>query len=296
MSDELPPEDRFSVRRAFDGAADTYDSSTALQREVGERLLERLDLVRLTPERVLDVGAGTGLQSAALRERYPKARVIALDTAAHMLHAARRRGSWLRPLPCIQADAAALPVADHSIDLLFSSMAIQWCKDPLALFREFQRVLRPGGLLLFSTVGPDTLRELRASWAAVDDRPHVNTFIDMHDLGDALVQARFADPVMDMEMFTLTYPTLPALVSDLRGAGVGTVLGRRGAGLMGRAAYRRLLQAYSGFKNADGLLPASYEIVYGHAWAADVLPQAKDAGGAVLVSLDNMRRKLRSSR
>lgn len=294
MSEDLPPEDRISIRRAFDSAAGTYDSSSVLQREVGKRLLERLDLIRLVPQRILDVGAGTGLQTAALRDRYRKAQVIALDLAPQMLHAARRHGSWLRPMPCIQADANALPLADHSVDLLFSNMTIQWCSDPVGLFRECQRVLRPEGLLLFSTVGPDTLRELRASWAAVDNQPHVNTFIDMHDLGDALVQARFSDPVMDMEPFTLTYPSLPALVSDLRDTGADTVVGGRRTGLMGRAAYRKLLQAYAAYQDKDGRLPATYEIVYGHAWATDVLPQEKDAGGAVLVSLDDMRRKLRS--
>lgn len=281
------------VRRAFDAAASTYDHAAVLQQEVGRRLLGRLDLIRLEPRMVLDVGAGTGLQAGDLRRRYRKARVIALDVAAAMLRRARGQGTWLRPLPCIQADAAAIPLADASVDLLFSNMTIQWCGDADALFREFQRVLRPGGLLLFSTVGPDTLRELRASWAAVDDARHVNSFADMHDLGDALVRTRFADPVVDMEPFTLTYPSVRAVIADLRATGANTVLESRRRGLLGRRAYARLEQAYAGFADADGRLPATWEVVYGHAWATDMLPQQRRAGGAVVVSADDMRRTLR---
>jgi len=285
-----------SIRRAFHGAAGGYDEASVLQLEVGKRLRERLDLVRLTPARVLDVGAGTGIQTAALRERYRKAQVIALDTAAAMLAVARKHGRWLRPLPCIQADARQLPLADNSVDLVFSNMTIQWCSDPVALFREFQRVLRPDGLLLFSSLGPDTLRELRASWAAVDGHAHVNPFLDMHDLGDAMIQARFADPVVDMEPFTLTYPELTGLFRDLRRTGANTVVGQRRRGLLGRAGRDRLYQAYEAYRGADGLLPATYEVIYGHAWAVDMQPRSRTEGGDVLVSLETMRGKLPSAR
>lgn len=283
--------DRERIRRAFDAAAADYEQAAVLQREVGERLLQRLDLIRLQPAMVVDLGAGTGLQLDGLRTRYRKARVVALDLSANMLRQARRQGSWLRPVPVLQASAEQLPIADQSVDLLFSSMSIQWCDDPLALFRECHRVLRPGGLLMFSTLGPDTLRELRQSWMAVDQAPHVNSFPDMHDLGDALVQARFGDPVMDMEPFTLTYPELRGLVRDLRGIGATTIRGSRRGGLLGRRGWQRLQAAYERFRQPDGLLPATWEVVYGHAWATGLKRQQTTDDGAAVIPLDSIRRR-----
>lgn len=289
MSDTPRFREREQIRRAFDAAAAGYEQSAVLQREVGQRLLQRLDLIRLQPRLVVDLGAGTGLQAAALRERYRKARVVALDLSPNMLRQARRHGSWLRPLPAVQASQDQLPFASRSVDLLFSSMSFQWSGEPQALFRECHRVLRPGGLLLFSTLGPDTLRELRESWRVVDDAQHVNRFADMHDLGDALVGARFGDPVMDMEPFTLTYPDLGGLVRDLRGIGASTVRGQRRGGLMGRRAWQRLQAAYAGFQQTDGRLPATWEVVYGHAWATGEQPQQRTEDGAVVIPLDSIR-------
>ncbi len=283
---------RRALQRAFDQAAAAYDAAAVLQREVNQRLLERLELIRLEPGHVLDLGAATGDSSQGLRQRYRKARVIALDLSSRMLQRARRHGSWRRPLPAVCADAAALPLADGSMDLVYSSAMLHWCVDPTQLFAEVQRVLRPGGLLMFSTWGPDTLRELRSAWTAVDEQAHVNEFTDMHDLGDAMVQAAFADPVMDMEQLTLTYPNLAGLVADLRGVGGNQVMGARRPGLLAPTALRRLEQAYAAFALPDGRLPATWEVVYGHAWATDRLIQQKDAGGAVAISLDDFRRGL----
>ncbi|MDN3516200.1 malonyl-ACP O-methyltransferase BioC [Aquisalimonas lutea] len=293
MSEQEPRFDRGAIRRAFDAAAATYDDAAVLQHEVGQRMLGRLDFIRLAPERVVDVGAGTGTLTAALRQRYRKARVMALDLSPAMLRRAREHGSWLRPLPVVCGDAQALPLADRSVDLLFSNTAFQWCDDLDRLFEECQRVLRPGGLLMFSTFGPDTLRELRESWSDADDARHVNRFVDMHDIGDALISARFADPVMDMEYFNLTYESVDSLMRDLKAVGAGTLRGGRAPGLTGRGHLRRMTAAYERYRGVDGRLPATWEVVYGHAWATDELPQHKDASGAVTFSLESFRSRLR---
>jgi len=190
------------VRRHFGGAARSYDEAAEVQGEVLERLLERLDGVAREPRIVLDAGAGTGRGTRALSDRYPRARVIALDIAEPMARAARRRRPWFRKFHSVCADAARLPLADASVDLVFSNLMLQWTGDPAAVFTEARRVLKPDGLLLFSSFGPDTLRELRMAWAEADERVHVNRFIDMHDLGDALLRCGFVNPVMDVDRHT----------------------------------------------------------------------------------------------
>ena len=261
---------RGDVRAAFDRAAADYDALAVLQREVGDRLLERLDLMRLQPGRILDVGAGTGGCTVALAERYPQAQVVALDLAPAMLGRARGRLSgwrrWRRGHGFVCADAAALPLQAASVDLVVSNLTLQWCPDLPATFGEFRRVLRPGGVALFSTFGPDTLHELRAAWAAVDDEVHVNRFEDMHNVGDALIQAGLAEPVMEREDLTLTYPDARDLMRDLKGIGAHNVNAGRRRGLTGRRKLHAMLEAYEGFRR-DGVLPATYEVVYGHAWA-----------------------------
>lgn len=270
------------VRRAFDRAAASYDAHAVLQREVCERLLARLDFVTLQPRRVLDVGAGTGYGSAALRARYPQAELYALDIAPAMLAQARARlpqAGWAqRALATLGAggaathlccaDMARLPIAANSMDLVWSSLALQWADDLEATLRGFHRVLAPGGLLIFSSFGPDTLKELRAAFAAIDDAPHVNRFVDLHDVGDALIHAGFAGPVMEMDMLTLTYADLKALMADLKGIGAHNAAADRRRGLLGKTAWRRLEAAYDTARR-EGRLPATFEVVYGHAWAGD---------------------------
>ncbi len=260
--------DKASARRSFERAADRYDEAAVLQREVATRLLERLDLVRLSPQRILDLGSGTGYCIDGLLARYRKAEVVALDIALPMLRHARRRGRWLRRPRCVCADAERLPFADDSFDLVFSNLMMQWCVDLDATFAELRRVIRPGGLLLFSSFGPDTLKELRAAWGEVDGYAHVNTFLDMHDVGDALLRARFADPVMDVERLTLTYRDVRKLMRELKQIGAHNVTAGRPRGLTGRHRLQRLVEAYERFRH-DGLLPATYEIVNGHAWVSE---------------------------
>ncbi|WP_295542019.1 malonyl-ACP O-methyltransferase BioC [uncultured Thiohalocapsa sp.] len=259
--------DKTAARRAFDAAAAGYDAVAVLQHEIGERMLERLDYIRLTPQRVLDLGCGTGVALERLAKRYRRAEVIGLDFAHGMLARARRRGHWLNRPRVVCADAEQLPLADDSVDLVFSSVTLQWVNDLDATFRELLRVLRPGGLLLFSTFGPDTLKELRAAWAAVDPGEHVSPFLDMHDIGDALVRARFADPVMDVERMTLTYADIGGLMRDLKQLGARNALAGRPRGLTGRRRLAALAAAYER-ERRDGHLPATYEVVHGHAWVA----------------------------
>lgn len=293
------------VRRAFDHAATSYDAHAVLQREVCDRLLERLDYVSLQPGRVLDVGSGTGYGLAHLRSRYPEAELCALDIAPSMLKAARARlpqSSWaqralarltppasrLTHLMC--ADMDRLPLAPNSVNLVWSSLALQWAHDLEAAFRGFHQVLAPGGLLMFATFGPDTLKELRAAFASVDDAPHVNRFIDLHDIGDMLIHAGFASPVMEMDMLTLTYADLKSLMRDLKGIGAHNAAASRRRGLLGKSAWARLEQAYE-TNRIDGRLPATFEVIYGHAWVGDKL-QREDGRQVIQFAIGERKRKL----
>lgn len=289
-TEPVSPIDKRRARRSFERAAQTYDSVAVLQREIADRMLERLDYVRLRPERILDIGTGTGYAIDWLTRRYPKARVVALDFAHGMLGQARRRGSWMRRPLCVCADAEQLPLADASVDLIVSNATFQWCNDLERTFRDCLRVLRPGGLFMFTTFGPDTLMELRAAWSQVDAHTHVSPFLDMHDIGDVLTRVRFADTVMDAERLTLTYDRAQDLMRDLKVLGAHNATSQRPRALTGRARMRALEAAYEAHRS-DGRLPASYEVVYGHAWAP---LQTETAGGvAIPVSAIGGRKRSR---
>ncbi len=254
------------VRDSFSQAAATYDAAAVLQSTVRDELLRRLDVLRMEPEVVVDLGAGTGQATIALKRRYPGGRVVAMDIAHGMLRQARKRQTLLRRFDRVVADAAALPLRKASVDMLFSSLMLQWCNDPDRVLRECRRVLRPGGVLHFTTLGPDTLVELRKSWQAADPgHAHVNRFVDMHDLGDALVRAGFAEPVLDVERYTLTYDDARGLMRDLKDIGAHNATAGRARGLTGKSTLARMLAAYEGFRR-DGKLPATYEVVFAQAW------------------------------
>lgn len=267
--------DRRQVRRSFSRAADGYEAVAVLQREVEDRLLEQLDYLAIRPEAIqqpktiLDIGAGPGRGSAALRQRFPKAQVIAMDIALPMLRHARRRSGWWRPLRPVCADAQALPFADQSIDLVFSSLCLQWVADLPVALDEMRRVLRPGGLMLFSTFGPDTLIELREAFARVDDQPHVSDFAPIQAIGDALQRAGFKDPVIDRDEFNLTYADVPTLMRELRAMGANNAAADRHRGLTGKARMRAVFDAYAIWRDADGRLPSTWEVINAHAWGPE---------------------------
>ena len=253
------------ARKRFERAAKSYAGASRLEAEIGGRMLERLDYVKLAPRRILD--AGSGPPQRALGKRYPDADVVALDFALAMLRAGKKRLFERRPPKAVTGDITRLPIAPGAIDLAWSNMALHWAGEPLAALREFHRVLRVDGLLMFSTLGPDTLAELRQAAGA----SRVHQFADMHDVGDMLVAAGFAEPVMDMERVTILYPDGEALLADLRASGQTSALaapiGQPRRGLAGRG-FRAALRNKLAAQQRDGKLPVSYEVVYGHAWKA----------------------------
>jgi malonyl-CoA O-methyltransferase len=281
-----PALDKRAVKRSFERAAERYDAAAILQREVCGRMLERLEYIKLGPGAILDAGSGTGNAIPGLMARYPGTPIVALDLAVAMLERTRGRLKWWQsvpglrpPLHAVAGDIERLPLADASVGLVWSNLALQWMNDLPATFREMHRVLAPGGLLMFSTFGPDTLKELRAAYAGVDGRAHVNRFIDMHDIGDMLVHGGFADPVMDMEPFKLTYDDARALMRDLKAIGAHNASTARPSTLSGKSALRAVETNYERFRS-DGKLPATFEVVYGHAWKP--MPRVSPTGRRVI--------------
>jgi malonyl-CoA O-methyltransferase len=286
----LNPLDKTQIRRAFDRAAGSYDEAAVVQRRMVDELMERLEAIKIAPERILDIGCGTGYARSRLLRRFPRAQYLGSDLAAGMIRQARpwnwrlqRASRWF----C--GDIEHIPLADRSVDLVFCSAVLQWC-DPEAAFTEMHRVLRPDGLLMFSTFGPDTLRELRQVWAEVDSQVHVHEFIDMHILGDIMVDAGLELPVVDVDYLTVTHRTLAACLKDLKAIGAGNAAADRARGLMPRRKFRELDKAYEARRNGDGLIETTYEIVYGHAWAAR-LRQGREPDGTVSVPLSQLRRR-----
>ena len=302
MAADLPPEldpdapDPRAVRRHFARAAATYDQAAVLQKEVGSRMAERLDVVKLAPDSILDAGCGTGDAQAELAARYPGARRIALDVALPMLaiakgKAGRRQSALARIFSTftgagtvgdsgfVCGDVGALPFATGAFDLVWSNLTLQWASDLPASLSEISRVLRVGGLVTFSTFGPDTLKELRAAFSGVDRYAHVGRFTDMHDVGDMLVHAGLADPVMHMELVTLTYAEAGAMMRDLKAIGATNATRARPRALMGRHRWERVLGSLETMRR-DGRIPATFEVIYGHAWK--VAPTRTEEGHAIV--------------
>jgi malonyl-CoA O-methyltransferase len=291
MIDDIYHIDKARARASFGRAANSYDAAAILQKQVREEMLSRLDLVKLNPQVILDAGCGTGAASHALQKRFAKSQVVSLDFALPMLQKTRHTcadiglvrqiktllGGAKQNLVC--ADIESLPLDSASAGLVWSNLAIQWCNDLDTALQEFHRVLQPEGLLMFSTFGPDTLKELRiatrAKNAGEGSFTSVSRFIDMHDIGDALVRAGFSAPVLDVERFTLTYDDVKSVMRDLKSIGAHNATDGRARGLLGRGFLQNLESNYEQFR-VDGKLPATFEVVYGHAWRGKDKPKFDD--------------------
>ncbi len=259
--------DKSRMRQSFHRAAKQYDAAAILQRQVRQEMLSRLDVVKLAPTRILDAGCGTGHGLQALLKHFKQAQGVALDIAEGMLDRSRALFPWYcfwqtKP-QFVCGDIESLPLAIASVDMVWSNLAVQWCNDLDVVLQEFRRVLKPNGLLMFATLGPDTLKELRA--ASGESHTHVSRFIDMHDIGDALTRAGFSAPVLDVMHYTLTYDSVESVMRDLKAIGAHNATAGRAKGLTGKGFMQRLRQGYEGFRR-DGKLPATYEVVFVHAW------------------------------
>jgi len=283
-----PPDylDKHQVSQSFDRAAPIYEESANLQKMVGDDLLERIEWVKLTPRQIVDVGAGTARISRALSLNYKKADMYIVDISEQMIiEASKKAPKWFSKQHFICADAAQLPFIDDSVDLLISNLMLQWCNDIPAVFAEFARVLKPDGALFFSTLGPDTLKELRQSWASVDNGKHVNHFLDMHDYGDALLRAGLINPVMDVDRLDFTYTEVKQLMTELKQIGAHNITAGRSRSLTGKEKFKAMLAAYEEYRSEEGLLPATYEVVYGYALGKRKIEKVSDATPAAPVAV-----------
>ena len=281
--------DRAGVRASFDRASASYESAAGLQARVAAELLERLAVFAFAPGVVLDLGAGTGRVARELKRRYRRALVIALDLAPGMLREARRYQQWWRRFERVCGDALRLPLADASVDVVFSSLMLQWCEPLDTALAECRRVLKPDGFFAFSTFGPDTLHELRGAWASADGYNHVNHFVDVHEVGDALVRAGLMEPVLDVDRVEVGYPDALSLMRDLKAIGAHNVTAGRPRALAGRARLKRMQDAYEAFRR-DDRLPATYEVIYGASWGAAGRRTAPAIAGEARIAPGSIRR------
>ena len=278
------------VARRLRRAAPTFDAHAAVFENVGERLRERLELLAITPARVLDLGCRTGYQRAALQGRYPDAEIVGVDPApAPPPVAPSSWPAWLRrrprPAPTVAADPHRLPFADACFDLIVSNLLLPWCHAPHAVFAEAARTLAPGGAFLCTGAGPDTLREYRALWAGVDAHPHGFGLIDMHDLGDAMLAAGLAAPVLDRDEIRVDYPSVDALERELRGVGAGNLARGRRAGLMAPGVRKALQRC----RSSEERFEVTFELVQGHAWKGELARSPRGPGGESYVSVETLR-------
>ena len=254
------------VCNAFNAHADEYTKAATVQHEIGERLFERLDYLKISPHYVLDLGCGPGIFSQRLKKYYPNAVIVGLDLAINMLKQAKINQGWRKKWGLVNADMLALPFPAGLFDVVFANQVIHWASPLSMVMREIHRVMSSTGCLMFSTLGPDTFNELRQAFATIDDHAHVNDFPDMHDVGDALLRECFLDPVMDMEILTAHFSSLTALLRALKSQGVPNIHPARNSGLTGKQAWRQFEHAMLSFRTQDGKFPLTYEVVYGHAW------------------------------
>ena len=264
----MPTFKKADIANSFSLAAKAYDQHAFIQKEIGKRLLERLTLMKATPEIILDIGAGTGFLTRQCQQKFPKSHIFGLDFAKGMIQYANSKQPWQpwknKPV-YIGGDAECLPFKNNSVDLIFSNFTFQWCENITQVFNECKRVLKPNGMLFFSTLGPSTLIELRQSWQRADSiSSHVNEFTDMHDIGDALLSSNFLAPIMDMEILTVQYQNVQQILKDLKATGAHNMNEGRHKGFMPKSHFKKMLEAYEEFKQGNQY-PCTFEIIYGHA-------------------------------
>ena len=257
------------ISKTFSKYAAEYEAFAKVQHEIGLRLLERLSYLKIAPKRILDLGCGPGVFSRELSLLYPKAHVVGLDIAPAMLALADKKQGWRHKWSLVAADMKNMPFATGMFDLVFANQVIHWGGPLAGVFRELNRVMNVNGCFMFTTLGPDTFKELRASWASVNSFAHVNEFIDMHDVGDSLLAEYFLDPVMDMELLAVHYESIAKLVRALKKQGVKNINPQRNQGLTGKASWQQFENNYQSLQTENGKFPLSYEVVYGHAWKGE---------------------------
>lgn len=285
--------DSKAARAAFGKAAANYARLAQIEAQLAERLVERLDEVPQQAERVLDLGCGPGVLLDALRSRHKSSQIILLDASTRMLRRVRSLGWRRRRALRIGGTLDALPLGDNSVDLIVSALALPWSNLRIAI-EEISRVLKPDGLLLFTSYGPDTLQQLRTAWAGVDEAPHVHSFFDMHDVGDALIGAGLSNPVMDVERLTVTYTTTQQLFDDLRASGSTNVLATRRKTLTGKRRWQNMLDALEQSR-VGGHIEMTCEVIFGHAWGAPPgRARQTEQGQEAHFSVEDLRRTLPS--
>ncbi len=275
------------ISKAFNQQASVYEKAAKVQHEIGLRLLERLQYLKINPQYILDLGCGPGTFSRELALMYPKARVVGLDLAPAMLLESRKKQGWRSKWSLVAADMQQLPFATGLFDLVFANQVIHWANPLEQVFRELNRVMKVNACFMFTTLGPDTFKELKSSWAEANAHAHVNSFADMHDVGDLLLSEYFLDPVMDMEWLTAHYQTVLHLVRALKNQGVKNINPARNQGLTGKASWRLFEEQYEQLKTDNDKYPLTYEVVYGHAWKGE--RQKTETGVETFISLSSIK-------
>ncbi len=287
LDDALP--EKHAARRAFDRARG-FDSACFIHDEARARLDARLDLMRLTPNVAVDLGCATGRAAAGLAKRYPRARVLAVDSSLAMLRSASE--SAVASVSALGGDAEALPLRAGCAELVLANLVLPWCR-PDRLFAEAARVLADGGALLFATLGPDSLQEVRAAFAAVDDKLHVHAAFDMHDLGDLAMASGLAEPVLDVDRIEVTYADVAGLVRDLRAVGAMNVAGARRRTLTGRRRWGRFVERLP--RGADGRLAVTVELILGQAWGRGLAALPRSGPHEIRVPVAGIKRRSEST-
>jgi len=255
------------VRRRFERAAASFDDADFVHAVTREGLLARLQPLVVEAGTVVDLGSATCSTSQALSKRFGRAHIISVDLAHNMLQRGRKKRTWFSKSSFVQATAAALPFSAQSIDVVFANLLLPWVDDPNQVFSEIARILRKGGVFAFATLGPDSLLEIRRAWAQIDDSAHVNHFLDMHDLGDGLVNAGFADPVLDVDRLSISYDNTEKLFADLTAVGGRNALRQRNHALVGKQHFRQMTEELQR-SGTDGKITLDLELVFGHCWGA----------------------------